>query len=202
MAESMRAQRRWYESWWAMALWFVVASVAVRLLFGGMDEWLSAVIGGGLVGGAYAAFFRMRQRKDGTISGTETDDVPALDRRIRRGDIPDDPREREAMDRLVTRRLEQMSARRFYWAFGVLIAMDVAVGILAIVNGEALTGLLFIVGGTAFCGVLFLLRRRNIKRFEGVRQQLRGAHTEATATSGAAPASTEPSRAASGHFGD
>jgi Flp pilus assembly protein TadB len=179
----LKSQRRWIDKWWVVGLMALVLGVGMRLLFRDLDNWVASVIGAGFYAVAATAMMRRRQRADARTSGVETDDLPVLERRIRRGDIPDDPALRQPMLQLVHRRLDQMHSR-MVWALPALLLMSVALGVLQLANGSTLAGIGWTAGGLIVVSGLWWTRRHNIARFRRAERQLNESPTRENAQQG------------------
>ncbi|MFG3280454.1 hypothetical protein [Streptomyces sp. NPDC048111] len=164
-------QRRWIDQWWAVGLAALVVGAGIRLLFNGLDNWVSIVIGAGFYAALFTAMSRKRQRADAHASGVATDDVPVLERRVRREDIPDDPALRQAMLELVRRRLRLMHGKAL-WFFPVLLVMFAGLGVWLIVSGHLAAGIGWLAFAFVFMGGLAWMRRVNLGRMRRVERRL------------------------------
>ncbi|MEU0689579.1 hypothetical protein [Streptomyces uncialis] len=182
----LKSQRRWIDKWWVVGLMALAIGIGVRLLFRDLDNWVSVVTGAGVYAIVLTALMRRRQRADARASGLETDDVPALERRLRRGDIPDDPALRQAMLRLVHRRQKTMHSKRV-WAFPAMLLMFVALGVLLLAGGSVVAGAAWIVGGPVVVGGMWWMRRTSLDR-------LRRAERRLNASPAQDPAARSPQR--------
>ncbi|WP_406403583.1 hypothetical protein [Streptomyces uncialis] len=167
----LRSQRRWIDTWWAVGLMALAVGIGVRLLFRDLDNWVAAVAGAGAYAIVFTVLMRRRQRGDARASGVETDDVPALERRLRRGDIPDDPALRQAMLQLIHRRRKTMHSK-LVWAFPVMLLMFVALGVVLLAGGSAVAGAAWIVGGVVAVGGMWWMRRINLDRYRRAERRL------------------------------
>ncbi|MFJ5265673.1 hypothetical protein ACIQAC_34965 [Streptomyces sp. NPDC088387] len=167
----LKSGRRWVDKWWVVGLMALAIGLGVRLLFQDLGNWVAAVAGAGFYAIVFTVMIRRRQRGDARASGLETDDVPVLERRIRRGDIPDDPALRQAMLQLVHRRQKTMHSKLML-AFPALLLILVALGVVLLVDGSTVAGIAWTVGGLGFVGGMWWMRRTNIDRFHRVERQL------------------------------
>lgn len=96
--------------WVQVVLSVLVASVLIAVVFPGRSL-LSVVVRTAAVSvGGIAVMVRAR-RGERRAAGGSTDTVLSLDRRLRRGDVPADPGERQAMRALVEHRLQRTRHR-------------------------------------------------------------------------------------------
>ncbi|MEU8964815.1 hypothetical protein AB0C89_24355 [Streptomyces sp. NPDC048491] len=171
-ATDLRSQRRWIDKWWVVGLLALAVGVVMRLFFRGLDDWVPILVGSGFYAIIFTALMRRRQRADARAAGLETDDVPVLDRRVRRGAVPDDPALREAMLRLVRRRLKVMRGKLMWALAAWLLLIFVGLGVLFLVHGSVVAGIAWMVIGVGFAGGLWWMRRANIDRFLRMERQL------------------------------
>ncbi len=171
-ATDLRSQRRWIDKWWVVGLLALAIGVGMRLLSLGLDNWVPVLVGSGFYAITFTALMLRRRRADAREAGLETDDVPVLERRVRRGAVPDDPALRQAMLRLVRRRLKLMRGK-LIWVFtaGMLLVF-VGLGILLLVRGSVLAGIAWMAIGACFVGGVWWMRRANIDRFQRMERQL------------------------------
>ncbi|MFJ2766908.1 hypothetical protein [Streptomyces sp. NPDC087300] len=167
-----RTRRRWFDSWWATGLLVTVVFAGSKFLLRGYDLW-SAVVAGAVSGAVLTAVLMYGRRRDARAVGAQTDTVPALDRRIRREDLPGDPAERASMLRLARRRRKQMGARtRAHWIFAVSGVVLAVFGVLLLVLGQTVLGLCWLVGTLVFLCWAAWMRRRNERRLARVEREL------------------------------
>ncbi|MFC3260227.1 hypothetical protein [Streptomyces xanthochromogenes] len=167
----MKSQRRWADKWWVVGLWALVVGVAIRLLFRGLADWVAIVAASAFYAIIFTAMTRRRQQSDARATGLETDDVPVLERRIRRGTVPDDPALRQSMLRLVRRRLKLMHSK-VKWVFPAMMVVFVGLGVLFLVHGGVVAGVVSMLCGTGFVGGMWWMRRTNIGRYQRMERQL------------------------------
>ncbi|MFF4324103.1 hypothetical protein [Streptomyces sp. NPDC001568] len=167
----LTSQRRWFDKWWVVALMALVVGLGVRLFFRDIDNRVAGVVGALVYAVGFTVLTRLRQRGDARVTGVETDDVPVLDRRIRRGDIPDDPALRRAMLQLVQRR-QRMMRGKLLWAFPAMLFICVALGAWLLAVGTIVPGVMWMVGGFVFVGGMWWMRRINIHRLRRVERRL------------------------------
>ncbi|MEW2294775.1 hypothetical protein ABZ719_19060 [Streptomyces sp. NPDC006743] len=92
--------------WVQIALSVLVAAVVITLLYPGRS-FLSVVVRTAVIslGGVGVALSARRREK--RAAGGTTDGLVSLDRKLRTGEVPSDPRERRAMRELVGQRLHR-----------------------------------------------------------------------------------------------
>ncbi|MFJ7424181.1 hypothetical protein ACIQXD_37195 [Streptomyces uncialis] len=178
----LTSYRRWIDNWWAVGLIALAVGIGVRLLFRDLDNWVSAVTGAGAYAIVFTVLMRRRQRGDARASGVETDDVAALERRLRREDIPDDPALRQAMLRLVHRRRETMQGK-LMWVFPLMLLMFVALGVVLLAGGSVVAGAAWIVGGVIAVGGMWWMRRTNLDRLGRAERRLNASQAQDPARS-------------------
>ncbi|MFE9680301.1 hypothetical protein [Streptomyces sp. NPDC006285] len=133
--------------WLQFALSVLAASALVALLFPG-DSVLSVVSRTALMSVGGIAVLLVVRRKEKRAAGS-TDGLVVLDRKLRRGDVPVDPAEREAMRELVDQRLHRTRHR-----VAALVLIGVLFGSVTVLT--ALTGGLRATIGFALFTVVFL----------------------------------------------
>nr|BFD88079.1 hypothetical protein StreXyl84_74800 [Streptomyces sp. Xyl84] len=96
--------------WVQIVLSVLVAAVVITLLYPGRS-FLSVVVRTAVISlGGIGVALSARRREKRAAGGT-TDDLVSLDRRLRTGEVPSDPRERRAMRELVGQRLHRSRHR-------------------------------------------------------------------------------------------
>ncbi|MCX4238287.1 hypothetical protein [Streptomyces ortus] len=117
--------------WLQFALSVLAGSVLVMLLFPGPSA-LSVVIRTTVVSAGAIASVLVARRWERRAAGS-TDSLVVLDRKLRRGDVPTDPAERDAMRALVAQRLH--STRHRVPALVFLTFLFCAVTVLTALTG-------------------------------------------------------------------
>ncbi|MDF9810905.1 hypothetical protein [Streptomyces sp. SPB162] len=173
MTTQQRPKPRIVDRWWGIAGIALIVWVAMRLAVNGLDAWPSAVVGG--VGACGVVTWRMmrRRRKDATAIGAESDAVPTLDRRIIKEELPDDPAEREAMGRLVRRRLGKIR-RNQKWALPMMAVFCFLPAVLWFSSGRNASGGLAAAFGAAFFVWLVWMNRRVLGRLTRMDERIGG----------------------------
>ncbi|MFJ4713840.1 hypothetical protein [Streptomyces sp. NPDC088785] len=111
---------------WAQLLLGVLAGVViVQLLYpqGSFAAVLGRTVFGSLAGVGIALTARRKERR----AAGSTDGLIALDRRLRTGDVPTDPAERQAMRRLVDQRTHRGRHRKAALAFLAVMFVGITV---------------------------------------------------------------------------
>ncbi|MFE2264530.1 hypothetical protein [Streptomyces griseosporeus] len=155
---------------WAQVLLSVLAaSVLIMLVFPGRS-FLSVVVRTAVMSVGGIAVLAAARRKEKRASGGSTDRMVALDRKLRKGDVPTDPEEREAMRGLVEQRLHRTRHR-------VLAQIGLTVLVGAVIAGTALTAgprqtVGFTVLSVVFLGWCFFYGNRQHHRLLTMRRAL------------------------------
>ncbi|WP_405612089.1 hypothetical protein OG292_10300 [Streptomyces sp. NBC_01511] len=182
MTESHEGRRGWpwwLNRWWVAGPLAFLILVGVRLLIDRDSGLLNAVINGAIYAVVITAVVAWRRRKDGRAVGTDADQVPRLDRRIGKEDIPEDPEERRAMAVLVRRREEQLrSAGRL--ALPLLGVCVVLMAGLFLVLGAMVPAVVTVAVGALSVPAALWNRRRLFARYARLTRRLEAgpaAHT-------------------------
>ncbi|MCZ4119599.1 hypothetical protein [Streptomyces sp. H39-S7] len=168
------------DRWWMMAGLVLIMWVGARLALNGLDGWPSAVAGGVGVCGVVTWRAIRRRRRDATAIGAEAGTVPSLDRRIMKEELPDDPAEREAMGRLVRRRLGKIQ-RNQKWALPLMAIFCCAPAVLWFVRGRTTSGAVAAVFGVVFFVWLVWMNRRVLRRLTRMDERLGGVGRQSAA---------------------
>ncbi|SFF23533.1 hypothetical protein SAMN05216251_11022 [Actinacidiphila alni] len=159
------------DRWWVMGLLMLVLYTGMRMLINGASLW-GALIAGAFYAGWMTWWLMRRRRRDGRAVGVEADELPGLERRMRHGDVPTDPRERQVMRGLARRRLAQMNRRPAVWAFVAMALVVAALTVLMAVAGDVTQALVTGIGGAAFLVWMYAMRRRNLARLTRAESRL------------------------------
>lgn len=141
----------------------LVIWVGMRLALRGLDAWPSAVAGGVVTCAVVTWQLIRRRRRDAAAIGTGSDTVPTLERRIMKEDLPEDPAEREAMGRLVRRRLGKIR-RNQKWALPMMAVFCFLPAVLWFLSGRSAGGAVAAGFGVVFFGWLVWMNRRALSR--------------------------------------
>ncbi|WP_328492161.1 hypothetical protein OHS59_04930 [Streptomyces sp. NBC_00414] len=117
--------------WLQFVLSILCASALVALLFPG-PSILSVVIRTAFISVGGIAVVLVARRKEKRAAGS-TDSLIVLDRKLRKGDVPDDPAERDSMRELVGQRLHRTRHRVAALVF--LTVLFCSVTVLTAVTG-------------------------------------------------------------------
>ncbi|WTD04548.1 hypothetical protein OH717_19170 [Streptomyces albidoflavus] len=117
--------------------------------------------------GGVAVLLAVR-RKEKRATGTDTTGLVTLDGRIRSGDVPTDPAEREALRALVAKRLHRTRNRPWALAFLVLLFG----GVTALTAGPRET-IGFGILAVAFPVWIYFQGRKQLRRLHRMREALR-----------------------------
>ncbi|GAA2425879.1 hypothetical protein [Streptomyces glaucus] len=165
-------KRRPQDSLWVIGLFALVVGFVVRLIFDGMSAWPYAAVSAAFLAGWTVWLVRRRRRHDAATTGTEADDVPAMERQVLKGGpAPQDPRRRQAMAAFVASRQERIR-RNSWWALPLLAVLFFGVSALCFASGSVTAG-----GWTLALAVVFMTwftwyNRRFARRLEQMRRRL------------------------------
>ncbi|MYW18591.1 hypothetical protein GT039_24195, partial [Streptomyces sp. SID2955] len=134
--------------WLQLVLSLLVAVALVTLLFPGPSV-LSVAVRTTITSLGAIGVFLARRRREKRAAGGSADDLVALELKLRHGDVPTAPRERAAMDALVTQRLRRTRHR-------VAASVCLAVLFTAVAVLMALTGTVRQAVGYAVLTVVFV----------------------------------------------
>ncbi|MGW0719286.1 hypothetical protein ACWD3K_31730 [Streptomyces sp. NPDC002778] len=96
--------------WAQIALSILAASVLVMLLYPGRS-FGTVVLRTAIMSIGGICIVVIARRKEKRAAGGETNDLVSLDQKLRKGDVPQDPREQSAMRDLVAQRLHRTRHR-------------------------------------------------------------------------------------------
>lgn len=154
--------------WLQFLLSVLVASGLVLLLFPGRSV-ASVLVRMALTSLAGIAVVIAVRRKEKRAAGS-TDGLVALDRGLRRGEVPTAPEERQAMRDLVEQRLHRTRHRIAAQIF--LAVLFAAVVVLTALTSGARQTVGFTVFGVAFMGWLVLYANLQHRRLRSMREAL------------------------------
>ncbi|MBC9713168.1 flippase-like domain-containing protein [Streptomyces sp. TRM66268-LWL] len=121
------------------------------------------------IGATGAVLFAARQRRYRRRVGGRMDALVAAERRFRRGEVPEDHAEREAMRGLLAERRREMAR---VWAIAVFLGMLTLLPVLFLLNGEGPAAAVALVVGALFGGWMLWMRRRNLRRLDHMEKAL------------------------------
>ncbi|MCG8965117.1 MULTISPECIES: hypothetical protein [Streptomyces] len=135
-----RPARRWQDRLWVIGLMVLAIGVVTRVAFNGFSGWLPALVSAALMS-CYAVWLvRRRRRHDARATGTDPDDVPAMERQILKGGPPpEEPGQRRAMAALVDSRRQRLRRHR-WWALPLLAVIFFGTAALWFASGAVVAG--------------------------------------------------------------
>ncbi|MFJ8822619.1 hypothetical protein ACIREE_12615 [Streptomyces sp. NPDC102467] len=127
--------------------------------------------------GIALTFLTVQRRRAGRAAGTDQRGVADLARKIRHGEEPRDPAERERMRRLVGDQLGRIERGRKWLPLWLGCMGLIAAGMLAlgIATGSWIFPAVFAIGMAGFCSGIVWMRRRNVERLRHMDAALRPA---------------------------
>ncbi|MGV9273264.1 hypothetical protein [Streptomyces griseosporeus] len=155
--------------WAQMLLSVLAASVLIMVVFPGRS-FLSVVVRTAVMSAGGIAAVAAARRKEKRASGGSTDRMVALDRKLRKGDVPTDPEEREAMRGLVEQRLHR-TRHRVLAQVGLTVLFGAVVAATALTAGPRQTVGLTVLS-IVFLGWCFFYGNRNHRRLLTMRRAL------------------------------
>ncbi|MEU0134695.1 hypothetical protein ABZ172_11755 [Streptomyces sp. NPDC006296] len=146
------------------AVLVAATAAAAGAAFARSGSPLPLVVGGLLLVVLGTAWGLRANRTLARSAGVSPGSLRALGRRIRREEVPDDPRERAAMGRVLNR--QRRSVERVVRLLWVCRLLAVCLGLSALVqflDGRVLTGAITLAGCALQCGVPALTRRSSAR---------------------------------------
>ncbi|MEV5881788.1 hypothetical protein AB0L74_03515 [Streptomyces sp. NPDC052020] len=168
--------------WAQIVLSLLVASAVSMLLFPGRSFGTVLVRTAVIAAGGMAIMMAMR-RKEERAAGGSADRLVTLERKLRKGDVPVDPRERRAMRDLVERRLHRTRHRVAAQVFLVVLFCAVVMATAATSGPRQTIGLAVFSG--AFLSWLIHYGNRQHRRLRTMRDALASETPETSETSDA-----------------
>ncbi|QGV80339.1 hypothetical protein [Streptomyces ficellus] len=184
----MRRLNAWLgEHLWATILLSVVAATVVITLFSPGRPWWEVLLRVAGISAAGAGVVYARRRKEKRVTGGSDRTVVTLEEKLRRGEVPEDADERQAMARLVAHR--QHATRHGKWA---LAGMFVLLGLVAV--GVAVTADPPVAVGYAVFSAVFLgwLTWNAVRQKRRLRRMAEAVPDPAGADPDAGPAGARP----------
>jgi Flp pilus assembly protein TadB len=173
MSQDNSGWRRLLSKWWVLSLSYFVVYGGFQLLRPGRT-WVDAVIGAAIYAAWMTGWQVRRRRRDSRAVGAKADELPQLERRMMRGEVPDDPAERQAMRKLAERRTAKLR-RGAKWALPLLGFLWLAFAVLSLARGDLGTGLVWLAAGAVMLGVIFWSRQRVLGRLDRAERRLSAA---------------------------
>ncbi|WP_433887906.1 hypothetical protein [Streptomyces sp. CA-111067] len=180
MSQDNSGWRRWLGKWWVLSLFYFVVYGGFQLLRPGRT-WADAAIGAAIYAAWMTGWQVRRRRRDSRAVGAKADELPQLERRMRRGEVPEDPAERQAMRKLAQRRLAKLQGGA-KWALPLLGFLWLAVSVISLAVGQFGSGLAFLGAGVVLAGLIVWGRRRNIERLTRAERRLSAADGDRSRT--------------------
>ena len=151
-----------------LPLWIVV-----RMSLNGWQRPTTSIIVGAVVYAIGFGWWAIHGRRaDARDAGVEdADDLPALERRIRAGDLPTEPEERAAARVLVRNRLAHLR-RSSRWLVPALWVVVLGISVTDLVLDPGPTSVAWVVGAAALLGWLTWFRRLSLRRFTAAEREL------------------------------
>ncbi|MFD7920065.1 hypothetical protein ACFV3R_12675 [Streptomyces sp. NPDC059740] len=182
-ASARKRQPWWRQRWLQASLGVAVVYAASRLAFDGLSAWPFAV-GGAAALAVVVAVARFRQdRHDSRSLGVPPAELPRLERYLRRRSVPETPADRQALLHMARLR-ERRTRRARVWAFPLMAALWLALGVLFLVLGRVAASVGFLAAGALVLLVAVGLHRWELRRMAAFREELeagvRSADGEAT----------------------
>ncbi|MFE6331773.1 hypothetical protein ACFVP3_33375 [Streptomyces sp. NPDC057806] len=113
--------------WVQIALSVLAASVLVALLYPGRS-FATVVLRTAIMSAGGICIMVIMRRKEKRAAGGKTNDLLSLDQKLRKGEVPQDPREQSAMRDLVAQRLHRTRHRVAALIFLAVLFTTVTVG--------------------------------------------------------------------------
>lgn len=162
-------------------LYLVAAWAVVLLVYGAVastSPWTRGSLAGVLAGLTSAGVSLYRSHGEARASGVSSSELARLDKRLKRGEVPDRPQDREAMRALVARRRRRMRDRR--WVVPVFFVLLAGIGVASLRVVEPPYSVL---GLLLWCGLAVFLVTENRR----LRSRLDRMHRALTADPPGAP---------------
>ncbi|MFF4015005.1 hypothetical protein [Streptomyces sp. NPDC001843] len=173
----MHALRRWFDrSLTAHAVLAFLMVLGITALIRLDEDPVSWVLHSVLYTAIAVSFTAVQRRRISRAVGTDPRGVAELNRRIRRREVPSDPKEQAAMRRLVAEQLGRMErGGRWlpYWlgSMGLVAAGMLALGV---VSGSLTFPLVFTFCVVGLCCWVLWMRPRSMERCRFMRSALQG----------------------------
>ncbi|MFD3733923.1 hypothetical protein [Streptomyces sp. NPDC058632] len=168
----MPAVKRWLDrSLFAQAMVIFLLGVGITALFRRDEHPVIWVVQAALCTGVAVAVLAAQRRRAVRAAGVGPGAVADLNRRIRRGEVPQDPEERAAMRRLADDQLDSMQRAGRWFPYWLALMGLVAVGllVLGVVSGSVVPSVAFAVSMLGFLWWVVWMRRRSMRRLRTAR---------------------------------
>ncbi|MET9801009.1 hypothetical protein [Streptomyces sp. NPDC006368] len=128
------------EHLWAQVVLSVVAATALIMLISPGHTWGETLVRVAVVSLGGVVVLVVRRRKEKRTTGGSDATVATLDRKLRRGEVPREPAEREAMAKLVAQRLHATRHRRAALVLLYVMFATLAVAVTATTDARSAIG--------------------------------------------------------------
>ncbi|MFE7815533.1 hypothetical protein ACFU5P_27065 [Streptomyces sp. NPDC057433] len=173
----MPAVKRWLDrSLSAQAMVVFLSGVGIAALLRRDEHPVIWVAHGALYTGVTVAVLAVQRRRAVRAASVGPGAVADLHRRIRRGEVPQDPEERAAVRRLADDQLGRMQRAGRWFPYWLALMGLVAVGllVLGVVSGSVVPSVAFAAGTLGFCWWAVWMRRRSMRRLRTARSAVDG----------------------------
>ncbi|MEU9592689.1 hypothetical protein ACGF7W_22365 [Streptomyces sp. NPDC048219] len=169
-----RPERRRRDKLWVMGLMVLVVGLVTRMALNGFSGWLPALLGAALTSCYVVWLVRRRRSRDARATGTEPDDVPAMERQILKGaPAPEEPARRRAMAALVDSRQRRLRRHR-WWALPFLAVLFFGTAALWLAAGAMVRGGWMLAVAVVFMTWMVWYHFRYDRRLSQMRRRLQG----------------------------
>lgn len=139
---------------------FVLIAVVIKLVRWDLPVVLWLIESAALTAVSTASAVWRRRRDRAALGGISVDQQLAVERQLARGHVPQEPRERDAMRRLVGQRLRRMNSLN--WTFVPLLVLLVAASAAFAALGMWTFGMVWLVCSLVFDSWVLYMRNRNL----------------------------------------
>ncbi|MET9773648.1 hypothetical protein ABZ023_05175 [Streptomyces sp. NPDC006367] len=169
-----RPERRRQDRLWVIGLFALAAGFLTRLALDGTSGLLSALVSAALMSLCIVWLVRRRRRHDARTTGTDPDDVPALERQILKGaPPPEDPGRRRAMAALVDSRQQRLRRHR-WWSLPLLTMFFFGTAALWFASGAVVAGGWMLAAAVVSMTWIVWFHFRYDRRLSQMRRRLQG----------------------------
>ncbi|GAA2514044.1 hypothetical protein [Streptomyces gobitricini] len=168
----MRRLNAWFgEHLWATALVSLVAASALIMLISPGRPWWQVLLRVSVISLGGVAVIYVRRCREKRVTGGSDRTVVALEERLRRGEVPEETGEREALERLVAHRLH--ASRHWRWAAAGMYVLIGLVMVGVALTAEAPVAVGYAVFSAVFLGWLTLSAVRRVRQLRDMAEALR-----------------------------